>query len=117
MRHALALVPQQKLGNSPSEFAAPVREAPCACADLAMSSKRRVTCCRCDNITISPALLGQLEACKDPLPRKLWPKMGGCSEPHLDLHAEKKDLFDKMHGEDQMAVDKLKEGIEGGSCC
>ena len=74
-------------------------------------------CCRCDNITISPALLGQLEACKDPLPRKLWPKMGGCSEPHLDLHAEKKDLFDKMHGEDQMAVDKLREGIEGGSCC
>eukprot|EP00891_Asterochloris_glomerata_P005288 jgi/Astpho2/5288/Aster-04855 len=67
----------------------------------------------CDNITISPALLGQLEACKDPLPRKLWPKMGGCNEPHLDLHAEKKDLFDKMHGEDQMAVDKLREGIEG----
>lgn len=90
---------------------------PCACADLAKHSKRHITCCRCDNITISPALLGQLEACKDPLPRKLWPKMGGCNEPHLDLHAEKKDLFDKMHGEDQMAVDKLREGIEGGSCC
>jgi transaldolase len=66
----------------------------------------------CDNITISPALLGELEASKDPLPRKLWPTMGGCNEERYDMHAENKDLFDKMHGGDQMAVDKLKEGID-----
>lgn len=29
------------------------------------------------------------------------------------MHASNKELFDKVHGEDQMAVDKLKEGIEG----
>ena len=36
---------------------------------------------RCDNITISPALLGELDKSTDPLPRKLWPEMGGCDEP------------------------------------
>lgn len=69
--------------------------------------------CRCDNITISPALLGELEKSKEPLPRKLWPTMGGCDEPQVDMHESNKSLFDKLHGEDQMAVDKLKEGIEG----
>lgn len=39
--------------------------------------------------------------------------MGGCEEEQLDMHANNKELFDKVHGEDQMAVDKLKEGIEG----
>ena len=29
------------------------------------------------------------------------------------MHESNKSLFDKLHGEDQMAVDKLKEGIEG----
>ena len=72
-----------------------------------------VLCGRCDNITISPSLLGELEASKEPLPRKLWPTMGGCEEEQLDMHANNKELFDKVHGEDQMAVDKLKEGIEG----
>lgn len=67
----------------------------------------------CDNITISPSLLGELEKSKDPLPRKLWPTMGGCDEPQVDMHESNKSLFDKLHGEDQMAVDKLKEGIEG----
>jgi transaldolase len=71
--------------------------------------------CRCDNITISPSLLGELEQSKDPLPRKLWPTMGGCDEPQVDMHESNKSLFDKLHGEDQMAVDKLKEGIEGAS--
>jgi transaldolase len=72
-------------------------------------------CNRCDNITISPALLGELEASTDPLPRKLWPEMGGCSEPQIDMTAGSEDLFKKLHGEDQMAVDKLAEGIEGFS--
>ena len=57
--------------------------------------------------------MGELEASKEPLPRKLWPSMGGSDEPRLDMHANNKELFDKVHGEDQMAVDKLKEGIEG----
>ena len=29
------------------------------------------------------------------------------------MHESNKSLFDKLHGEDQMAVDKLKEGIDG----
>ena len=33
--------------------------------------------CSCDNITISPALLGELEASTAPLPYKLWPAMVG----------------------------------------
>ena len=41
--------------------------------------------------------------------------MGGCDEPQVDMHESNKSLFDKLHGEDQMAVDKLKEGIEGES--
>lgn len=36
---------------------------------------------RCDNITISPALLSELESIKEPLPRKLYPDMGGNTEP------------------------------------
>lgn len=59
--------------------------------------------------------MGELEASTDPLPRKLWPEMGGCSEPKIDLTAGNDDLFKKLHGEDQMAVDKLREGIEGFS--
>ncbi|KAK9909136.1 hypothetical protein WJX75_007727 [Coccomyxa subellipsoidea] len=69
----------------------------------------------CDNITISPALLGELEASTEPLPRKLWPEMGGCSEPKIDLTADSYDLFKKLHGEDEMAVTKLAEGIQGFS--
>jgi hypothetical protein len=30
---------------------------------------------RCDNITIAPPLLKELEASTDPLPYKLWPRM------------------------------------------
>lgn len=41
--------------------------------------------CRCDNITIAPALLAQLEECQEPLERKLWPAMGGCDESKVDL--------------------------------
>ena len=43
--------------------------------------------CRCDNITIAPGLLGQLEASTQPLERKLWPTMGGCDEQKVDLTA------------------------------
>ena len=43
--------------------------------------------CRCDNITIAPALLKQLEDSMEPLDRKLWPTMGDCDEPKVDLTA------------------------------
>jgi hypothetical protein len=42
---------------------------------------------RCDNITISPALLGELAASTEPLPRKLWPEMGGGEGAPVDLSA------------------------------
>ncbi len=134
-----------------------------------LCSHLKVWWCRCDNITISPPLLGELDKSTDPLPRKLWPEMGGCDEPkartkpltayqdpglagensvpciafhgvatslaqllpqaeqallnavtakacaQVDMTAGAYDTFAKMHGEDQMAVDKLREGIEGFS--
>lgn len=66
----------------------------------------------CDNITISPALLSELAACTDPLPRKLYPGMGSSGEAHHNMSGSNFDLFQEMHGGDQMAVDKLKEGID-----
>jgi transaldolase len=67
----------------------------------------------CDNITISPALLKELADSTEPLPRKLWPTMGGYDGDQLDLTGNGKALFEKEHNADQMAVDKLKEGIDG----
>ncbi|HZB88958.1 MAG TPA: transaldolase [Terracidiphilus sp.] len=67
----------------------------------------------CDLLTISPNLLGELEATVAELPRKLDP------EKAKTLTLEKitidKATFDKMHEADRMAHDKLKEGIEGFS--
>lgn len=68
---------------------------------------------RCDNITISPALLGELEASHDPLPRKLWPSMGAKGQARIDLTGGQAARFRELHGSDQMAVDKLQEGIDG----
>ncbi|KAL4420874.1 hypothetical protein ABPG77_002833 [Micractinium sp. CCAP 211/92] len=69
----------------------------------------------CDNITIAPPLLKQLESSTDPLPYQLWPQMGGCEEEHIRMGFYERELFDKMHGEDEMAVEKLKEGIDNFS--
>jgi len=67
----------------------------------------------CDLLTISPKLLGELEATEGTLTRKLDPAKA------KDLKIEKltidKATFDKMHAADRMANDKLKEGIEGFS--
>ncbi|HMF64515.1 MAG TPA: transaldolase [Edaphobacter sp.] len=67
----------------------------------------------CDLLTISPKLLGELEATQGTLIRKLDPAKA------KDLKIEKltidKATFDKMHAADRMANDKLKEGIEGFS--
>jgi transaldolase len=65
----------------------------------------------CDLLTISPKLMGELEAAQGTLARKLDPERAkrlGDERVRLD-----KAAFDRMHAEDKMASDKLKEGIEG----
>jgi transaldolase len=67
----------------------------------------------CDLLTISPKLLAELEATQADLPRKLDPE----AAQTLDIKkiVVDKAAFDRMHAEDRMATDKLKEGIEGFS--
>jgi transaldolase len=67
----------------------------------------------CDLLTISPTLLAELEATKADLPRKLDPE----AAQSLDIKkiVVDKAAFVRMHAEDRMATDKLKEGIEGFS--
>ncbi len=67
----------------------------------------------CDLLTIAPKLLEELDTTEGDLPRKLDPAKT------KDLKIEKLTIdeatFEKMHAEDRMAHDKLKEGIEGFS--
>ena len=67
----------------------------------------------CDLLTISPQLLGELESTRGELPRKLDAK----AAQSMDIQKINVDkaTFDRMHAEDRMATDKLKEGIEGFS--
>ena len=67
----------------------------------------------CDLLTISPQLLGELEATEGDLPRKLDPD-GAKQLVIVKLNVDK-ETFDAMHAADRMATDKLKEGIEGFS--
>jgi transaldolase len=67
----------------------------------------------CDLLTISPQLLGELEATQGDLPRKLDPE--AASSMPLEKIVINKQSFERMHAEDHMATDKLKEGIEGFS--
>jgi len=67
----------------------------------------------CDLLTISPQLLAELESTEDDLPRKLDP--GHAKNAEIEKMNIDKATFDKMHAEDRMAHDKLKEGIEGFS--
>lgn len=63
----------------------------------------------CDLLTISPKLLGELEASKEPLPRKLSPETAKvASLERLELNEAK---FRWLLNEDQMATDKLSDGI------
>lgn len=63
-----------------------------------------------DNITVAPSLLGELEASSDPLPRKLFPDDRSDTSPKLvGLTSDK---YYELHNADQMAVDKLKQGID-----
>jgi transaldolase len=67
----------------------------------------------CDLLTIAPKLLAELEASDAPLPRKLDP--ANAASIDIKKLTIDKATFDKMHAEDRMAHDKLKEGIEGFS--
>jgi transaldolase len=66
-----------------------------------------------DLLTISPNLLAELDSTEGTLTRKLDP----AKAKTLDIQkiSIDKATFDKMHAEDRMAHDKLKEGIEGFS--
>jgi transaldolase len=67
----------------------------------------------CDLLTIAPKLLTELESTQGNLSRKLDP----ANAQKLDIKKIPMDkaTFDKMHAEDRMATDKLKEGIDGFS--
>ena len=65
----------------------------------------------CDLLTIAPKLLEELQTTEGELIRKLDPaKAHGMQIEKITVD---KATFDKMHAENQMATDKLKEGIEG----
>ena len=67
----------------------------------------------CDLLTISPKLLGELDSTEGNLARKLDPKNVGTLD--IEKIAMDEETFEKMHAEDRMAHDKLKEGIDGFS--
>ena len=67
----------------------------------------------CDLLTISPQLLGELESTEGELPRKLDPE--AAKKLNIEKITVDHATFNKMHAEDRMATDKLKEGIEGFS--
>ena len=67
----------------------------------------------CDLLTISPALLAELDKAEGDLPRKLDPE----NAKQMDIRKIPMDraTFDSMHAADRMAKDKLAEGIAGFS--
>ncbi len=67
----------------------------------------------CDLLTIAPKLLEELQTNQGVLIRKLDPRLS--KECKLEQITVDKATFDKMHAENKMANDKLKEGIEGFS--
>ncbi len=67
----------------------------------------------CDLLTISPALLKELEGTTGELVRKLDPSAAAAQS--IDKIHVDKAKFDEMHKADRMAFDKLSEGIDGFS--
>src|SRR3954452_13076702 len=65
----------------------------------------------CDLLTISPQLLAELDKTEGDLPRKLDPE--NAKSLNIERILVDKATFKKMHSEDRMANDKLKEGIDG----
>ncbi len=64
-----------------------------------------------DLLTISPGILEELQATEGDLPRKLDPAKAATMD--IEKITVDKATFAKMHEENQMAKDKLAEGIEG----
>lgn len=64
-----------------------------------------------DLLTISPALLAELNATTGELPRKLDPAKAAATD--IEKIRMDKATFDKMHAADRMASEKLEEGIKG----
>jgi transaldolase len=67
----------------------------------------------CDLLTIAPKLLEELQDTEGTLVRKLDPESS--KKDPIEKITVDKATFDKMHAENKMASDKLKEGIEGFS--
>jgi transaldolase len=67
----------------------------------------------CDLLTISPKLLQELQTTEGTLERKLDPEEAKKSD--IQKMTMDKATFEKMHEENEMAKDKLTEGIEGFS--
>ncbi len=67
----------------------------------------------CDLLTISPHLLSELSSTEGELPRKLDPEKAKTMD--IQKIVVDHETFNKMHAEDRMAHDKLKEGIDGFS--
>lgn len=65
----------------------------------------------CDLLTISPALLAELQSSTEDLPRKLDPELAAKSD--IEKISIDQATFDKMHEADRMAYEKLDEGIKG----
>jgi len=65
----------------------------------------------CDLLTISPALLNTLQETEGDLPRKLDPEKA--QDMDIDKIEMSKYVFERMHGLNPMATDKLAEGIAG----
>ena len=67
----------------------------------------------CDLLTIAPKLLKELEDKQGTLERKLDPATA--NQAPIEKIQMDQATFEKMHAENRMAHDKLKEGIEGFS--
>jgi transaldolase len=67
----------------------------------------------CDLLTIAPKLLGELDSTEGNLPLKL--DASKAKDMDIKKLTIDEETFEKMHAEDRMAHDKLKEGIEGFS--
>jgi transaldolase len=63
----------------------------------------------CDLLTISPALLEELQANEGTVPRKLVPGAAAASPGERLVMDER--TFRWLHNEDQMATEKLSDGI------
>ena len=65
----------------------------------------------CDLLTIAPSLLAELEKTEGDLPKKLdADKAKVAKVEKIEMNEQ---VFRKLHEEDRMANDKLKEGIQG----